>query len=81
MIIVTVRCFITPAKRPDGIELGKPFECQVPIDSTLGDLVKKVLAENAQPIVVMVVNGEVALEKRRLSSGDTIDFYPLVDGG
>jgi sulfur carrier protein ThiS len=81
MMTVTVRSFISPVKLFEGFELGKPFEFQVPVSSTLGDLVKEVLAENMKAIGVMAVNGEVAHEEYNLSLGDKIDIYPLLEGG
>lgn len=78
---VNVRTFITPSKKVEGFELGKPFEFQMPINSTLGDLVKEILSEKCRVIGFVAVNGDVALEGRRLSSGDKIDIYPLLEGG
>lgn len=78
---VNVRSFIKPFKWVDGFELGKAFEVSMPFDSTLGQLVQKIFAGNSDTIGLMVVNGEVSYEKRRLSPGDRIDIYPLLEGG
>jgi sulfur carrier protein ThiS len=81
MMTVTVRSFITPSKKVEGFEMAKSFEFQIAINSTLGDLVNELLAGNSKTIGVMAVNGEVAIEECRLSSGDKIDIYPLLEGG
>ncbi len=78
---VTVRSFVFPVKWFEGFELGKAFDFQIPVNSTLGELVKEVLAEKAKTIGIIAVNGEVALDERRLLPGDKVDIYPLLEGG
>ncbi len=80
-ITLTIRSFITPDEPIAGFNPGESFTLDLPGGITLEELIGKLFYKKFDQIGVMAVNGKLASEETRLSPGDSIDFYPLLEGG
>lgn len=80
-IAVTIRSFLFPDEPMVGFKLGESFTMNVPGGTTMEELTGKIYYKKFDQIGVMAVNGKLASAETILLSGDSIDFYPLLDGG
>ena len=80
-ITVTIRSFISPDEPIAGFRPGESFTMNVPGGITLGGLTRRIYHKKFDQIGVMAVRGKLASEETMLLPGDSIDFYPLLEGG
>lgn len=78
---ITIRSFVSPDEPITGFQPEESFSLQVDEGATLGDLTARYFSQVVDQIGVMAVNGTLASENTILSSGDMIEFYPLLEGG
>jgi molybdopterin converting factor small subunit len=78
---LTVRSLITPDEPITGFIRGEAIKMDLPVGMTMGELIDKIFYKKFDQIGVMAVNGGLASSETRLSPGDVIDFYPLLEGG
>jgi hypothetical protein len=81
LITLTIRSLIPPDEPIVGFIMGKSIPLDVPGGMTMGELINKIFYKKFDQIGVMAVNGVLAFPETRLSPGDAIDFYPLLEGG
>ena len=80
-VTLTVRSFLFPDEPQAGFEPGRPFTLNVPLGTTVEQLLARLYLKKSDQIGVTALNGKLASGETILSSGDAIDFYPLLDGG
>ena len=80
-ITLTIRSYITPDEPLAGFIAGEPLSLDVPGGTTLAELINQIFSKKFDQIGVIAVNGKLASAETRLSPGDSIDFYPLLEGG
>lgn len=80
-ITVTIRSFLSPDEPIAGFRPGESFTLNVPGGTTLRELTRRIYQEKIDQIGVMAVRGKLASEETLLLPGDSIDFYPLLEGG
>jgi hypothetical protein len=80
-ITVTIRSFLAPDEPIAGFRLGESSPMNVPGGITLGGLTRRIYHKKSDQIGVMAVNGKLASEETMLLPGDSIDVYPLLEGG
>lgn len=80
-ITLTMRSFITPDEPIVGFIMGESITMNLPAVITMEGLINKIFYKKYDQIGIMAVNGKLASTETRLSPGDSIDFYPLLDGG
>ena len=54
---------------------------KVPVGITLGGLTRRIYHKKIDQIGIMAVGGMLASEETLLLPGDSIDIYPLLEGG
>lgn len=80
-ITVTIRSFVSPDEPIVGFRLGESFTMNLPAGITMGELIGKIFYKKSGQIGVMAVNGELVAEEAVLLPGDSIDLFPLLEGG
>lgn len=80
-MLISIRTFITPRGELDSIIVGEPNRIELPDNSSLDDLIKKIFSKNHQQIGIMAINGKITNGSVILSEGDSIDIFGHVGGG
>jgi molybdopterin converting factor small subunit len=80
-ITITITSLVKLNAPIEGFDLGKPFKINLPQNTLLGELIKKIFSKNVNQIGMMVVNGKIAGNNLVLSHGDEVDLYELLGGG
>ena len=80
-ITLTIRSFLFPDEPIAGFQPGESFSMNVPGGTTMEELTGKIYYKKFDQIGVMAVNGKLASAETILLSGDSVDFYPLLEGG
>jgi hypothetical protein len=80
-ITVTIRSYISPDEPVDGYRFGESFRMDLPCGITMRDLMGRIFSKKSAQIGVMAVNGTLASEETILMQGDSIDLFPLLEGG
>ena len=80
-ITVTIRSFLAPDEPIAGFRLGESFAMRVPGGTTLGGLTRRIFHKKFDQIGVLAVGGKLASPETLLLPGDSIDVYPLLEGG
>ncbi len=80
-LTITVRSFVPPDEPIAEFQPEEAFRMQVHEGITLDELIASFFSHATGQIGVMAVNGVLASEDTVLSSGDSIEFFPLLEGG
>ncbi|MEK7328676.1 MAG: MoaD/ThiS family protein, partial [Chloroflexota bacterium] len=60
---------------------GHAFDCAVPDNATIGQLVLETLLLPSEEVAIALVNGMVSDRERLLKDGDQVALWPPIAGG